>query len=337
RALQDPTGEDAKAWAAQKDDSAKKMKTGLTVAGIGAIGGAVGNLLINKDSEKENSKEILDKYKDGDLTGKVSKSPDGKLVAEPVNQETLMNQSTVNSEAITDPKSDQMIVVSPDPDNTGKSVETVVEETQESTPKQDNVITDYHHGDKVEYIKRIENITDADAAFNMLAQQFGKTPSDEVKNTYDGFVTTCRGYNGVLSIELDTLRRYERDMYDVLCYFPDLDQTPDIVKVAYDTDKHVLDNSVSVSEGIRLSKLAPFKDTRYKKNEDAFWQRLTKFNSTWSSSSRNCKIPELPSLWKCTKYSAMIRIHDRDGKMYLEMTKWQDRPGGNSDNYFVGK
>ena len=87
RALQDPTGEDAKAWAAQKDDSAKKMKTGLTMAGIGAIGGAVGNLIINKDAPKENSKEILDKYKDGDLTGKVSKSPDGTLVAEPVIQE----------------------------------------------------------------------------------------------------------------------------------------------------------------------------------------------------------------------------------------------------------
>ena len=62
RALQDPEGEDAKAWAAQKDASAKKMKTGLTIAGIGAIGGAVGNLLINKDSEKENSKEINAKY-----------------------------------------------------------------------------------------------------------------------------------------------------------------------------------------------------------------------------------------------------------------------------------
>ncbi|MBQ2016919.1 MAG: hypothetical protein II208_00120, partial [Alphaproteobacteria bacterium] len=67
RALQNPDGPDAQAWAAQKDDSAKKLKTGLTVAGIGAIGGAVGNLLINKDAPKENSKEILDKYKDGYL------------------------------------------------------------------------------------------------------------------------------------------------------------------------------------------------------------------------------------------------------------------------------
>ena len=62
RALMDPEGEDAKAWAAQKDASAQKMKTGLTMAGIGAVGGAVGNLLINKNSEKENSKEINAKY-----------------------------------------------------------------------------------------------------------------------------------------------------------------------------------------------------------------------------------------------------------------------------------
>lgn len=61
RALQDPEGEDAKAWATQKDASAQKLKTGLTVAGIGAVGGAVGNLLINKNSAKENSDNILAK------------------------------------------------------------------------------------------------------------------------------------------------------------------------------------------------------------------------------------------------------------------------------------
>ena len=55
-------GPDAQAWAAQKDDSAKKLKTGLTVAGIGAVGGAVGNLLINKNAPKESSEEINRKY-----------------------------------------------------------------------------------------------------------------------------------------------------------------------------------------------------------------------------------------------------------------------------------
>ena len=62
RAMMDPNGADAAAWAAQKSDTANKLKTGATIAGIGAVGGAVGNLLINKNAPKENSKEINKKY-----------------------------------------------------------------------------------------------------------------------------------------------------------------------------------------------------------------------------------------------------------------------------------
>ncbi len=62
RAMMDPNGADAAAWAAQKSDTANKLKTGTTIAGIGAVGGAVGNLLINKNAPKENSKEINKKY-----------------------------------------------------------------------------------------------------------------------------------------------------------------------------------------------------------------------------------------------------------------------------------
>ena len=62
RAMMDPNGADAAAWAAQKSDTADKLKTGATIAGIGAVGGAVGNLLINKNAPKENSKEINKKY-----------------------------------------------------------------------------------------------------------------------------------------------------------------------------------------------------------------------------------------------------------------------------------
>ena len=64
RAMMDPNGADAAAWAAQKSDTANKLKTGATMAGIGAVGGAVGNLLINKNAPKENSDELLSKRRE---------------------------------------------------------------------------------------------------------------------------------------------------------------------------------------------------------------------------------------------------------------------------------
>lgn len=48
-ALTDETSDDAAAWASQKEISAQKVKAGAAVGGVGAIGGAAGNLLINKD------------------------------------------------------------------------------------------------------------------------------------------------------------------------------------------------------------------------------------------------------------------------------------------------
>lgn len=49
RALTDESGADAAAWAEQQEGAAKKKNIGATVAGTGAIGGAVGNMIINKD------------------------------------------------------------------------------------------------------------------------------------------------------------------------------------------------------------------------------------------------------------------------------------------------
>lgn len=61
RALADPTGADAAEWAAQKDATAKKLKTGAVVAGIGILGSAVGNAIINRNVN-EKSDEIKRKY-----------------------------------------------------------------------------------------------------------------------------------------------------------------------------------------------------------------------------------------------------------------------------------
>ena len=63
RALMDPNGADAAAWAAQKAETADKKKTGMITAGIGAAGSLVGNLAINSGKAKqEKSAEIIAKY-----------------------------------------------------------------------------------------------------------------------------------------------------------------------------------------------------------------------------------------------------------------------------------
>lgn len=63
RALMDPTGADAAAWAEQKEETASKKKTGVITAGVGAAGSLVGNLALNSGKNKQNKlNEILNKY-----------------------------------------------------------------------------------------------------------------------------------------------------------------------------------------------------------------------------------------------------------------------------------
>lgn len=61
RALQNPDGEDAKLWAAQKEKTAKNLKTGAITAGVGAVVGIAGNVLINH-KVKNNANEIVTRY-----------------------------------------------------------------------------------------------------------------------------------------------------------------------------------------------------------------------------------------------------------------------------------
>lgn len=64
RALSDPTGADADAWAQQKADAADKTKTGAIVAGTGIAAGIVGNLALNSGKgAQEKSAHINNKYK----------------------------------------------------------------------------------------------------------------------------------------------------------------------------------------------------------------------------------------------------------------------------------
>ena len=57
RAIMNPDGEDAAKWNEQKENTGQQLKIGATVAGAGAIGGAVGNVLINY-TDQDDSEEI---------------------------------------------------------------------------------------------------------------------------------------------------------------------------------------------------------------------------------------------------------------------------------------
>lgn len=67
RALMDENSADAAAWAEQKQKSQNKTKTGAITAGTGAIGGAAGNLIINRDNDKSDNTQT-----DSNITGQIT-------------------------------------------------------------------------------------------------------------------------------------------------------------------------------------------------------------------------------------------------------------------------
>ena len=66
RALMDPNGADAEMWASQKSKTSEKLKTGTTIAAVGAIGSLAGNLALNTGKRasalRERSDEITAEY-----------------------------------------------------------------------------------------------------------------------------------------------------------------------------------------------------------------------------------------------------------------------------------
>lgn len=62
RALTNTGGDDATEWAAMKSETAEQLKSGAIAAGIGAVGSAVANRVINKDAPQERSREITNEY-----------------------------------------------------------------------------------------------------------------------------------------------------------------------------------------------------------------------------------------------------------------------------------
>lgn len=321
RALQNPNGEDAAVWAKQKSDRTSQMKTGLMMAGVGAVGGVVGNVLINGTlSKNDKSNVATQKKNEQEIAVKsgveaLEYGDKNVVVADLVNenQGVTMVARTTNSNVF----DEEVLSVVVDND---ASLNGVVEKNK--IVKQTNRLTNK------DLIVRIENISDPNLALDALAVQFEKQPSDAVKYAWSRFAEQCKGYNGVLSVEEES--DLGADLYGVYCYFPDLDQTEEFVREAYKSadGKKYFDVSTDVAEKVKIEKQAPFKDTRYAKQLNDANERYKAMNATWSTRVQWVQIDENTRVTADAMYSAQIRITT---DMVLMMVK----PDGKNRNYEI--
>ena len=86
RALSDPTGADATEWAQSRSDTSSQLKTGAIIAGVGAVGGMVGDLLINRDAPQEQSDEIKTEYETKKRTQEQKISDEVDALQNAINQ-----------------------------------------------------------------------------------------------------------------------------------------------------------------------------------------------------------------------------------------------------------
>ena len=86
RALSDPDGADAAEWAQQRSDTKSQLTTGAVMAGVGIIGGVVGDLLINRDAPDEQSDEIKTEYETKKRTQEQKISDEVDALQNAINQ-----------------------------------------------------------------------------------------------------------------------------------------------------------------------------------------------------------------------------------------------------------
>lgn len=109
-AIANPSGPDANEWATQKSETAENLKSGTVATGIGAIGSAVANMVINKDAPDERSAQIKSEYesKQQKLQSEISETQSQLNTAIANNKQkiqeynTLLNQHIEFVKTITD-------------------------------------------------------------------------------------------------------------------------------------------------------------------------------------------------------------------------------------------
>ena len=144
RALMNPEGADAAAWAAQKAETSEQLKAGAITAGVGALVGISGNVLLNEigpNKVEERSDEIMSEY---DKKRRIIRE-ELKEVEEESLQQQITEAPDVEPIKIPEPESDtesteEDIVVDtpPDSDLTDESDE---ESTPENTDESASTVT----------------------------------------------------------------------------------------------------------------------------------------------------------------------------------------------------
>jgi len=117
RALTDPEGKDAAEWNAQKEKTAKNLKTGLIAAGAGVVGGIAGDMLINgKKSGGDGTGlgDILDGVRNTDgIGGGLGTALGGAMgtLTNPEGEETETDEEiTETNEEVTEPEAGEEVV-----------------------------------------------------------------------------------------------------------------------------------------------------------------------------------------------------------------------------------
>ena len=284
RAMMDPNGADAAAWAAQKSDTANKFKTGATMAGIGAVGGAVGNLLINNDKDDDKSKNSDAKKEDKKFDKQKVGQDDVKKLTDTVKQKVSKSQqqkSGGQNEAQNQVAADAVVVAS---------------------------VTEISDGDVTAQDIDNSNITDSNATLDALAREFEKQPSDSVRAAWNKFAEQCGGYKGILSLE-------ESDAhaggYELLCEFVDLKQTDENIKKFYATElgyDYFTTNKNNINHKLQIEKTDEYKKSDYGQNDIKASERMAEMNSTWANIFRYVDMVDGNVVSAIGRYRALIYV-----------------------------
>ena len=143
RALMNPEGADAAAWAAQKAETSEQLKAGAITAGVGALVGITGNVLLNEigpNKVEERSDEIMSEYdkkrriireelkevEEDSLQQQITEAPDVEPIKTP---EIEYDIETTKEDIVVDTPPDSDLTDESDeestPENTDESASTV--------------------------------------------------------------------------------------------------------------------------------------------------------------------------------------------------------------------